>query len=83
MKFQGKIKIKLRPSILDPHAHATMKVLQTQGYSNVESLLIGKFMEVVVEAPSLEEAENLIHLLCQEVLTNPIMEDYELEVREV
>lgn len=82
MKYQGTIKIRLKTSILDPHAAATMNLLKAQNHDYVESLLIGKFMEITLEASSKEEATELIHQLCRNLLINPVMEEYDLKVTE-
>lgn len=83
MKYKAAINITLRPSILDPQGSAALKSLKSLNYTNVESVRIGKFMEVVVEATDAVSAEKMIRDLCQVLLTNPVMEDYTLTLTEV
>lgn len=83
MKYKAAINITLRPSILDPQGSAALKSLKSLNYTNVESVRIGKFMEVVVDAPDAASAEKMIRDLCQVLLTNPVMEDYTLTLTEV
>lgn len=83
MTYKAAINITLRPSILDPQGSAALKSLKSLNYTFVDSVRIGKFMEVVVEANDIIIAEALVRELCQVLLTNPVMEDYTLTLTEV
>ena len=83
MKFKAEIYITLRSSILDPQGSAVLKSLKSLNYDKVESVRIGKFMEVVVQAEDQSAAEAYVRELCRVLLTNPVMEDYTLTLTEV
>ncbi|AOS83397.1 phosphoribosylformylglycinamidine synthase [Chlorobaculum limnaeum] len=83
MAFKAKIKVTLRPSILDVQGKAAQHALENLGYSSVESIRIGKYMEVTIGEESRAEAERVCNEICQKLLSNPIMEDFSFELEPV
>ncbi|MBS1515198.1 MAG: phosphoribosylformylglycinamidine synthase subunit PurS [Bacteroidetes bacterium] len=82
MRFNSKIKITLRKSILDPQGKAIEHSLKSIGYDSILDTRIGKFIELQVEADSSEKARQIIDDACKKLLANPVMEDYEFEITE-
>ncbi len=80
MAYKAKIKVTLRPSILDVQGKAAQHALANLGYSSVESVRIGKYMEVAIEESSEAEAERVCIEICQKLLSNPVMEDFTFEL---
>jgi phosphoribosylformylglycinamidine synthase len=83
MAYKAKIKVTLRPSILDVQGKAAQHALANLGYSSVESVRIGKYMEVTIEENSAVEAERVCSEICQKLLSNPVMEDFTFELEPV
>jgi phosphoribosylformylglycinamidine synthase PurS subunit len=48
----------------------------------VRSVRIGKYMEIEVDGEN-GELESRLHGLCRDLLSNPVIEDYELEKAKV
>jgi phosphoribosylformylglycinamidine synthase len=80
MAYKAKIKVTLRPSILDVQGKAAQHALRNLGYRAVESVRIGKYMEVTIDAGTNAEAERVCNEICQKLLSNPVMEDYAFEL---
>ena len=80
MAFKAKIKVTLRPSILDVQGKAAQHALENLGYSSVESIRIGKYVEVIIGEDFRAEAEQVCTEICQKLLSNPIMEDFSFEL---
>jgi phosphoribosylformylglycinamidine synthase len=72
--------VTLRPSILDVQGKAAQHALENLGYSSVESIRIGKYMEVIIGEDFRAEAEQVCNEICQKLLSNPIMEDFSFEL---
>jgi phosphoribosylformylglycinamidine synthase PurS subunit len=81
--YKANIQITLRPSILDPQGKATQHALSNLGFSDVTHVRMGKYVEMWIEADSLEAAEERAREACQKLLANPVMEDYIVSVEEV
>jgi len=82
-KYLAQIYVTLRPSVLDPQGTAVQSGLQHMGYTNVEQVRIGKYIEVTLNAADTENAENQLHQICDQLLANPVIENYRFELQEV
>jgi phosphoribosylformylglycinamidine synthase subunit PurS len=83
MEYKAKIRVTLRPSILDVQGKAAQHALTNLGYSSVESVRIGKYMEVTIDEGSADEARKVCTEICQKLLSNPVMEDFTFELEPV
>ncbi len=83
MAYKVKIRVTLRPSILDVQGKAVQHALENLGYSTVDAARIGKYIEVTVNEDNNVEAERISEEICQKLLANPVMEDYSIELEEI
>jgi phosphoribosylaminoimidazole-succinocarboxamide synthase len=79
--YQGEVFVHSRKNILNPESKAILEGLQALGYTNVQSLNAGKRFTIKLEAASLVEAEQQLRKLAETVLSNPVIEDYELRIK--
>jgi phosphoribosylformylglycinamidine synthase PurS subunit len=82
-RFIAKIIVTPRKSILDPQGKTIQHSLQSLGLSQVQSVRMGKYIEMRIEAEDRERAETLAKQACERLLANPVMEDFSLTVEEV
>ncbi|MDX2228658.1 MAG: phosphoribosylformylglycinamidine synthase subunit PurS [Leptolyngbyaceae cyanobacterium bins.349] len=82
-KYFAQIYVTLRPSVLDPQGTAVQSGLQHMGYNNVEQVRIGKYIEVTLNAAGPEAAQNQLHQICDQLLANPVIENYRFELQEL
>ncbi|HWP49874.1 MAG TPA: phosphoribosylformylglycinamidine synthase subunit PurS [Candidatus Limnocylindrales bacterium] len=73
----AKIYITLKKGVLDPQGITIQEALQNLGYQNVRETRVGKLIEIQLNSVSREEAEQQVHKMCQELLANPVIEQYE------
>ncbi|MEI6847336.1 MAG: phosphoribosylformylglycinamidine synthase subunit PurS [Chlorobiaceae bacterium] len=83
MPYNAKIKVTLRQSILDVQGKAVDHALKNLGYHTVESARIGKYIEVTINEDDRVRAEYIANEICQKLLSNPVMENYCLELEKV
>ena len=76
-----KIYVTLRESILDPQGSAVQGSLVKMGYTEVEDLRIGKYLELSIKDTE-RDIDTLVKEMCEKVLTNVVIEDYRYEVEE-
>ncbi len=81
--YKAHITVTLRPAILDPQGKATHQALQSLGFDEINSVRIGKYMELELSATSKEDAELAARTACEKLLANPIMEDFSVKVEPV
>ncbi|MBA3924330.1 MAG: phosphoribosylformylglycinamidine synthase subunit PurS [Nostocaceae cyanobacterium] len=82
-KYQAKIFVTLRPSVLDPAGTAVQSGLKQLGYDNIEQLRIGKYMELSLTAVDSESARQQVDQICARMLANPVIENYRFDLVEV
>lgn len=81
--WRAEIKVLLKKSVLDPQGRAVENALASLGYSNVNRVRIGKYLEVTVATPDRAAAEAQVREMCARLLTNPVIEDYTFTLVEV
>jgi phosphoribosylformylglycinamidine synthase subunit PurS len=80
MKFRAMVQITLRPSVLDPQGVAVRAGLQQMGYAQVEEVRVGKYVQLELEAESEEQARQQIDRISDQLLANPVIENYRFDV---
>ena len=70
-----------KTAVLDPQGNAVRDAMRHLGMPEVRSVRIGKYMEIEIEGQD-GELESRLHQLCRDLLSNPVIEDYELLKRE-
>ncbi len=69
-----------RKGILDPQGRAVEHALQTLGFTGVSGVKIGKYIVLDVDAPSPLAAREQVRRMCEQLLANPLIEDFSFEV---
>ncbi len=80
--YHSRIYVTLRPSVLDTAGTAVQSGLQQLGYQGVESVRIGKYIEVTLQAENQNDADQQLHQMCDQLLANPVIENYCFELTE-
>ncbi|MBD2098513.1 phosphoribosylformylglycinamidine synthase subunit PurS [Trichocoleus sp. FACHB-591] len=81
-KYQARIYVTLRPSVLDPAGTAVQSGLLHMGYDNVEQVRIGKYVELTLTAADETAARQQLDRVCDQLLANPVIENYRFELTE-
>jgi phosphoribosylformylglycinamidine synthase len=65
--------IRPKEGILDPQGKAVERALPALGFEGIEHVHVGRMVELDIEDPAQLAA------LCEKLLANPLIEDYEIE----
>lgn len=79
-RYQARVLVHLRPSVLDPAGEATKGAAIRLGVDGISKLRIGKAVELDIDAPNEEEARRRLELLSDRLLANPVIENWSLEL---
>lgn len=82
-EYQAKIYVTLRPSVLDPAGTAVQAGLHHLGYENVAQVRIGKYVELALTAVDRATAEQQLDRICDQLLANPVIENYRFDLAEM
>ena len=75
--MNAKVVVMPKAAVLDPQGNAVRDAMRHLGMSEVRSVRIGKYMEIEIEGRN-GDLESRLHQLCRDLLSNPVIEDYEL-----
>jgi phosphoribosylformylglycinamidine synthase len=79
--FHVEIRVMPRGAVLDPQGQAVEHALRALGFGGVSKVRIGKHMVLDVEAPTKDEAVAKARAMCDRLLANPVMEDFDVAVK--
>ena len=69
--------VKPKEAVLDPQGNTVRDAMRHLGMPEVRTVRIGKYMEIEVDGEDVD-LEKRLHGLCRDLLSNPVIEDYEL-----
>ncbi|HEX8373271.1 MAG TPA: phosphoribosylformylglycinamidine synthase subunit PurS [Chthoniobacterales bacterium] len=69
-----------KASVLDPQGVAVKNAVQSLGLEAVHGIRVGKYMEIELSSPLDAAGEKQLHAICRDLLSNPVIEDYRLEI---
>jgi phosphoribosylformylglycinamidine synthase PurS subunit len=78
--MQARVFVTLKPSVFDPQGTTVAEALHTLGYAAVRDVRQGKYFELEIDAPNAEEARRLAADAAHQLLSNPVIESYRIEV---
>lgn len=79
--MKAKIYVTLKPSVLDPQGKAIHRSLETMGHSAITGVRQGKYFEITLDPGlSKESAQSEVERIAREVLSNPVIEEYRVEI---
>ncbi len=70
--------VTFKAGVLDPQGEAVRGALSSLGFKGVNDVRVGKFIEL-----ELEESDDIhadLERMCQDLLANPVIEDYRIEM---
>lgn len=74
--YHAKVIVTLRKSILDPQGKAVEHGIHSLGFTSVENVRIGKFIELDIDVEQQKDAEAICREVADKLLANPVMEDF-------
>ncbi|GIP30406.1 phosphoribosylformylglycinamidine synthase subunit PurS [Paenibacillus sp. J23TS9] len=78
--LKATVYVTIKQGVLDPQGVAVQGALHSMGFQEVESLRIGKYMELSLNTDDRAEAERQVKQMCEKLLANTVVEDYRYEL---
>ena len=72
--MRAKVLIRPKEGILDPQGKAIERALPALGFEGVSHVRVGRLVELEADEP------DRLGELCEKLLANPLIEDYEIEL---
>jgi phosphoribosylformylglycinamidine synthase subunit PurS len=80
MAMTARIWVTLKPGVLDPQGKAIAGALGSLGFSGVEDVRQGKYLEVKLDAHDEQQAHRDVERMCEELLANTVIETYRFQL---
>jgi phosphoribosylformylglycinamidine synthase PurS subunit len=80
-EVKAKVIVMPKAAVLDPQGNAVRDAMRHLGMPEVRSVRIGKYMEIDIDGQN-GNLETRLRGLCRDLLSNPVIEDYELKKAE-
>ena len=79
--MKAKVYVTLKPSVLDPQGKAIHHSVELLGFDKILDVRQGKYFEVqLAENLSETEANKVVAQIAKDVLANPVIEDFSVEI---
>ena len=78
--MKAKIIITPKKAVLDPQGKTVQNALEHLGYTGIGAVHVGKYLEIELHDGDQESARRQLDEACHKFLSNPVIEDYRLEL---
>ena len=81
--MKARVYVSLKSTVLDPQGQTIRSALASLGHTSIQSVRQGKFFEIEI-GPGVDrqQAQNEMEQIARDVLANPVMEEYRVELRD-
>ena len=77
-----RVDISRRPEIADPEGATIRRALVDLGFDEVETVRVDRVMHLEISSDDAAEAAARVGEMCRQVLTNPVLEDFEVIIEQ-
>ena len=78
--MKAKIIVMPKKTVLDPQGKTVQHALESLGFKGIQEVRIGKFIEVELKGGNKAALKKKMDEACHKILSNPVIEDYKLEI---
>ena len=81
--FLARVYVTLKPTVNDPPGLTIRGGLHSLGFTSVQSVRSGKYMEIKIDAASGADADTQVAEMCRKLLANPVIEEFRYDLEEL
>jgi phosphoribosylformylglycinamidine synthase PurS subunit len=78
--MKARIRITLKNGVLDPQGKAIQNALGSLGFTGVDDVRQGKYIEVTLNETDEIKARAAVERMCKDLLANTVIENYAYEI---
>lgn len=78
--FKVEVRVSLKKGITDPEGENVLKALHLLGFDEVKEVKISKITTMMMDEKNKGNARKRVESMCNRLLTNPVIHDYEINV---
>ena len=74
--------VTLKKAVLDPQGKVIKETLNNMNFKGIDEVRQGKYFEIEIDEKDTEKARKIIEEVCKKLLTNTVIEDYKINLKE-
>ena len=79
--MKARVYVSMKNTVLDPQGQTVCHALNSLGHREIASVRQGKFFEIsLTDGLSRDQAAKALDEIARDVLSNPVIEDYRVEI---
>lgn len=78
--MKARVEVRLKPGVLDPQGKAIGNALAALGFAGIGEVRQGKLIEIELSESDPAAARARVEAMCKELLANPVIETYTIEI---
>ena len=78
--MKANVYVTLKQEVLDPQGEAVRRALSGMGFGGIKSARVGKLIEIEADADDKGKLEQQLIAMGEKLLSNPVIEDFRVEV---
>jgi len=78
--YEVRVTVGLKKGISDPEGTNTLKALRLLGFSQVESVKTTRTFDLLIDEKDEKTVKQRVNEMCQRLLINPVIHEYEIDV---
>ncbi|MGA0406380.1 MAG: phosphoribosylformylglycinamidine synthase subunit PurS [bacterium] len=80
--LKGVITVMLQPNVLDVQGQAVLGAIKHLGFEYLEKFRIGRQIEMILTTEDREAARLQLREMAEQLLANPVIEDFQIDIQE-
>ena len=80
--FEAKVTIQLKKGVSDPEGANTLKAIHLLGFTSVKSAKTIRTFDLMVDGKDKNQVRKDVEQICQRLLTNPVIHNYDIVIEE-
>jgi phosphoribosylformylglycinamidine synthase subunit PurS len=77
--MKATVLVRLKGEVLDPQGDAVKRALVRLGFEGIQGVRVGKLIEIELEDQPGDELKARLSKMADEILANPVIEDFEVQ----
>lgn len=73
--------VTLKDEVTDTHGAGVLSSLKLSGFDTLNDVRYGKLFTIIVDETDPDIAKKMVEEMCQKLLTNPYIEQYEVKIK--
>jgi len=81
--FDVRVTVRLKQGVSDPEGKNTEKALHLLGFDQVQKVTTLRVFDMQIDSSNEKDVKQAVEQMCQRLLTNPVIHDYDISIQNI